>query len=78
MSLHMDLPDCEKRICDSGEIVMVIRFISAEKVEMWVKDVEKHSGQKVDWHHFEGMAIVKGLGNVKKIKEVIEELKFRE
>jgi hypothetical protein len=72
-----DGPDptpCEPEIFKKGQSVFVTDSISSNRMESWVKEVAKHSGQRVDWHFFGGRANVLALGDLDAVKSSIQHL----
>lgn len=69
----MSDPDrCNQEIYEKGKVVLVIGdWFSAKEVEAFVCAVADQSGQPVDWHYFAGRAIVRALGNLRRVDEAI-------
>jgi len=70
----MDIPDCDKEIWEKGEHVFSIYDgMKCADIEDWVKNIiAKESGQRVDWYYFGGVAVVKVIGDCKKVCRVIK------
>lgn len=72
-----DGPDpapCDPRVMNDGISVFVTHSISSNRMERWVKEVAKASGQIVDWHFVGGRANVRAIGDLNAVKAAIEEL----
>jgi len=68
------LDQCDKNIFQNGIVVMVTHTIPALDLEIWVRKIAEESGQQVDWHYVGGRAVIKAIGNIDHIQEVIEKL----
>ena len=67
------MKDCDKAIWKKGEHVFSIYDGgSSADIDDWVKIIAKESGQRVDWHYFGGVAVVKVIGDCDKVREVIK------
>lgn len=69
-----DLPRCDQDVYDHGHHVMTIHTIPAKDVEEFVRELSQRSKQRVDWHYFGGRGIVKALGNIQCVDDVIYEM----
>lgn len=69
-----DPPPCDPRIMNDGISVFVTHSISSNRMERWVKEVAKASGQLVDWHFVGGRANVRAIGDLDAVRSAIERL----
>lgn len=67
-----DPPDCDPEVYKHGKCVMITHSIDSKHIEWWVKQVASRSGQRVDWHWFGGRAVVKAIGDLDKVRDVIQ------
>ena len=67
-------PQCDSEVFKNGESVFVTDTIPSNAMEGWVRKVAELSGQRVDWHFFGGRANVLALGDIVKVKAVIQQL----
>jgi hypothetical protein len=67
-------PPCDLDIFKNGEVVFVTHTIRSNAMEDWVKKVAQESGQRVDWSFMGGRAVVKALGDIDRVKTVIQTL----
>lgn len=67
----MDMGQCDPEIYEHGTPIFTTHTVPAEFIEQWVKEVERTSGQRVDWHYFAGYAIIKTTGDVGLVKDAI-------
>ena len=66
---------CQDDIFKNGHTVFVIHHqLKSEYIEVWVKEVAKRSGEKVDWHYSGGHANILGMGDFEKIRNTIKEM----
>jgi len=72
--LAEDLPPCDPKIYEEGEVVFVTHTLFATDVEAWVKKLAEASGQPVDWHYVAGRVVIKALGDLSKVKQAIQAL----
>ena len=73
-----DGPDpkpCDRRIYEAGTCVLISNTIPSNAMEGWVRKVADLSGQPVDWHFVAGRAVVKAMGDLRKVREALETLK---
>jgi len=66
-----ELPRCDQAVFDKGRYVMVVHSLPNERIEEFVKEVARRSGQRVDWHYFGGRGIVKALGDISEVYNAI-------
>jgi len=62
---------CDAKVFRKGEAVFLGWDISSNRMEGWVQQVAKVSGQRVDWSFFGGRAIVKALGDIQAVRDAI-------
>lgn len=67
-------PPCDPHIMNDGISVFVTHSISSNRMERWVKEVAKESGQLVDWHFVGGRANIRAIGDLGAVKRAIEKL----
>lgn len=67
-------PPCDQEIYSSGEVMCVIRDVTSNKMEQWVKRIAAESGQRVDWHYVAGAAVMKALGDTKAVCAAMEKV----
>lgn len=65
---------CDSGVYKKGVHVYSSHSIEPEKFDVWVRKVAKESGQQVDWYYFGGTAVVKALGDIEKVRAVIQKL----
>jgi len=63
--------NCDQEVYESGTVIAVLIDVAGEIVELWCKLIAKESGQRVDWHYVGGRAVIKALGDIKKVESVI-------
>lgn len=56
----------------NGQIVFVIKDWTREKINAWVNELMKRSGQKIDWYYEGNNALIMGLGDLEKIRYKIK------
>lgn len=71
----MDLTKCDQEVYDKGEVVFLTNTIRSVRMEEWVQEIVKQSGQRVDWHQFAGRCVVKALGDLHRVRKAIIRLK---
>ena len=59
--------ECNKEVYEHGKTIAVMGDVAGEIVEVWCKLVAKESGQKVDWYYMGGRAVIKAVGDLKKV-----------
>lgn len=72
-----DGPDpapCNHDVFTRGEVMFVTDGISSNRMEQWVREVAKLSGQPVDWHFAGGRAVVKALGHTGSVRTAMDHL----
>lgn len=75
MTTQPILPPCNPTIWREGTCVYVPDwYVPSNAMERWVKRVAEVSEQPVDWHYFGGIPRVLALGDLERVKTVIEEL----
>ena len=62
---------CSDKVYKKGTAVCMFANASSESIEEWVIMLRKVSGEKVDWHRASGRGVVKVLGDVEKVREII-------
>lgn len=67
-------PPCDDEVYKRGTSVFVTDSISSNRMERWVQQVAKLSGQRVDWHFSGGRANVLALGDLGRVRTAIEQL----
>lgn len=72
--MHQVLDQCDKNIFQNGTVVMVTHTIPPKELEIWVRKIAEESNQPVDWHYVGGRAIIKAIGNIDVVYEVIQKL----
>lgn len=61
--------ECDKEVYEHGKCIAAMGDVAGEIVEVWCKLVAKDSGQKVDWYYMGGRAVIKAVGDLKKVDE---------
>ena len=69
-----ELSPCDKKVFKKGILVFTSNGEDSDFFDEWVKRVAKLSGQRVDWHYGAGVATVKALGDISKVKQAMAEL----
>lgn len=64
---------CDSEIFEKGHSVCTLDACM-HVAEAWVKEVEKESGQRVDWHYSGGIANVLYVGDHAKVLEAVTRL----
>lgn len=67
-----DLANCDRKVFRRGKHIASIGNLKAEEVEEAVAAARQSSGQRIDWHYFGGVAVVKALGNLPAVREHLE------
>lgn len=62
---------CSTKVYKKGVAVCMFANASSETIEEWVKMLRKVSGEKVDWYRASGRGVVKVLGDVGKVRGII-------
>ena len=62
---------CDAKVFRKGTAVFLGWDISSNRMENWVQQVAKVSGQRVDWSFFGGRAVVKALGDIQAVRDAI-------
>jgi len=58
---------CDQEVYHEGKVIAVLGDVAGEIVEVWCKRIAQDSGAKVDWYWMAGRAIVKAIGDLKKV-----------
>lgn len=66
---------CNKKIFKKGTHVFTMHSLGPNAIEGWVRKVAERSGQSVDWHYAAGRACVLALGDLDRVRAVLEELR---
>ena len=61
--------ECDHEVYENGKCIAVIGNVAGEIVDAWCKLVAKESGAKVDWYWMAGQAIIRAVGDLKKVDE---------
>jgi hypothetical protein len=67
-----DLAPCNAAIYSKGKAVLTFA-LGADSTESWVRALAKLSKQRVDWHYLAGYAVVKVLGDERKVRNAIHD-----
>lgn len=67
-------PPCDAEVFRDGTVVLVTSSIPSNAMEQWVQRVAELSGQRVDWHFVGGRAVVKAVGDLRKVHAALEEM----
>lgn len=67
-------PPCDDEVFEKGHVVFLGDGVSSNRMEAWVQEVAKESGQRVDWHFVGGRATVKALGDLEKVQHALDKL----
>jgi len=68
----MNPESCDMDIYRNGEHIFSIYGLGLKaRIEEWVRFIALWSGQRVDWHYVGGVACVRALGDVAKVKRTI-------
>jgi hypothetical protein len=67
-------PPPDPEVVDNGTIVFRTKAVSALLFEVWVGDIARLSGQKVDWYVQGEHAVVKALGDLDAVRDAMREL----
>lgn len=70
-----DGPDptpCDDEIYRTGSVVFQTYGVSSNRMESWVKNIARDSGQRVDWLFVAGCAVVKAIGDLAAVHKSIE------
>ena len=73
----MNLEPCDPEIFESGVILLITETRGAREFELWVEEIRKLTGQRIDWSYFAGRAVVRALGDIELIKATIHDLKYK-
>ncbi len=65
--------ECDPEVYANGELICVLDACMY-RAEHWVRAVAQESGQKVDWHYVGGRAVVKFVGDRKKVSSAVQRL----
>ena len=65
---------CDPEIFQNGEHVLTIYGLGSNAIEQQVKMIAQLSQQPVDWRFVAGRARVLALGDIQKVKEIINDL----
>ena len=69
-----DLLPCDNKVFRRGTVVSIYGNCIPSVMEMACREVTRITGHKTDWNFDSGRAVVRTLGDPKKVHEFLEEI----
>jgi hypothetical protein len=66
---------CDPEVFTEGVCVLITHSIPPNAMDEWVRKVAETSSQRVDWYFAGGRAVVKAIGDLKKVRAALEKLR---
>lgn len=64
--------DCDAEVFAKGTCVLMVGTITPNRMERWVQEIAAETGMRVDWNYAAGRAIVRALGDVPLVRDVVD------